>query len=206
MKKGQNEEITAGSFEGKLDQKKKFVELRAKGFSIRKIARKLRHSPQTCLNWQAELEDEIARLKAIELEALYEKYHLLKEHRIELLGSQIEAIRRELKNRDLGELSTEKLLDLQLRYIDEACKEYVEPKLIPAGTIGDFGNKNRAKLDSEDVTFELAMVLLKYRKGLISDAQAKQEISLLQAILKAEDQVDLQKKLEKLETLLGGRK
>jgi hypothetical protein len=50
------------------------------------------------------------------------------------------------------------------------------------------------------------MVLLKYRKGLVSDAQAKQEIYLLHAILKAEDQTDIQKKLDKLETLLDRRK
>jgi hypothetical protein len=202
VKKGDKENINESLPEGKLDLKNKFVELRAKGLSIRKISEQLRHSPQTCLNWQGELEEEIARLKAIELEALYEKYHLLKEHRVKLLGDQIKAIQDELKKRDLSQTSTDKLLELQLKYLEEACKECVEPRISTQEGIGGFSDVNRSKLDSEDVTLELAMVLLKYRKGLLSDVQARQEISLLQAILKAEDQTDIQKKLDKLEALL----
>ena len=194
------------SSEGKVELKHKFIEMRAKGFSIRSIAKQLKLSPQTLSNWQAELEQEIARLKAVELEALYESYHLLKEHRIKLLGDQIQAIQKELKKRDLSEVSTDKLLDSLLKYLDEAGKEYTEPKHLSDEEMARLSDKNRSKLDSEDISSELSMVLLKYRKGLVSDAQAKQEIYLLQAILKAEDQTDIQKKLDKLETLLDRRK
>ena len=85
------------SSKGRVELKNKFVEMRARGLSIRSIARQLKLSPQTLSNWQAELEQEIARLKAIELEALYESYHLLKEHRVRLLGDQIQNIQDELK-------------------------------------------------------------------------------------------------------------
>jgi hypothetical protein len=206
VKKGNKKNGEGALPEGKLDIKNKFIELRAKGLSIRKISEQLRHSPQTCLNWQGELEEEIAKLKALELEALYEKYHLLKEHRVMLLGDQIRAIRDELKKRDLSQTSTEKLLELQLKYLEEAIKECVEPRIFSREGIGRLSNESRPKLDSENVTLELAMVLLKYRKGLLSDTQARQEISLLQAILKAEDQTEIQKKLDKLEALLDRRK
>lgn len=206
MKKENKKNTGEALPEGKLDIKNKFVELRAKGFSIRQIARKLHLSPQILSNWQAELYEEIARLKAVELEALYEKYRLLKKHRVQLLGNQIQVIRREHKKRELSDVSTDKLLELQLRYLDEAGKEYAEPKIISDEEICKISDKSGAKLDSEDVTFELSMLLLKYRKGLISDAQARQEVFLLQAILKSEDQAEIQKKLEKLETLLDRRK
>ena len=206
MKKENKKSTEEALPEGKLDIKNKFVELRAKGLSIRKISEQLRHSPQTCLNWQGELEDEIAKLKAIELEALYEKYHLLKGHRVKLLGDQIKAIQNELKKRDLSQTSTDKLLELQLKYLEEAVKECVEPRIFSREGIGRLSNGSGSKLDSEGVTLELAMVLLKYRKGLLSDTQARQEISLLQAILKAEDQTEIQKKLDKLESLLDRRK
>ena len=55
---------------GKLELKSQFVELRAKGWSYVKIARKLKVSKNTLANWGAELEGEIASLKAMELEAL----------------------------------------------------------------------------------------------------------------------------------------
>jgi uncharacterized small protein (DUF1192 family) len=192
--------------QGKNEVKAKFIEMRAKGFSIRATAKELKLSPQTLSNWQAELEQEIARLKAIELEALYESYHLLKEQRVRLLGDQIQNIQDELKKRDLSEVSTDKLLDILLKYMDEAGKEYVDPKPLSDEEIARLSDKNRSKMDSEDVSSELAMVLFKYRKGFMSDSQARQEIYLLQAILKAEDQTDIQKKLDKLETLLDRRK
>ena len=191
--------------EGKIELRHQFIEMRAKGHSMRSIAKKLGLSPQTLLNWQAELEDEIARFKAMELEALYERYHLLKEHRIKILGEQIRSIQEELGKRDLSAVPTDKLMDLQLKYMDEAEKEYVEPRFLSDDDIGTLDNKTRSKLDSENVHSELALVLLKYRRGILSDSQVKQEISILQAELKAEDQIEIQRKLDKLETLLDGR-
>ena len=191
---------------GKIELKNKFIEMRAKGLSIRSIAKKLKLSPQTISNWQTELEHEIAQLKAIELEALYDEYHLLKNHRIRLLGENLKAIRKDLKTRTLSDVSTEKLLDLNLKYMEEAAKEYTELRFLSDNEINLLGDKKSTKMDTQDISLEVAAVLLKYRKGLVSENQAKQEISLLQTILKAEDQTDIQKKLEKLESLLDGRK
>ena len=110
---------------GKLELQEHFVELRAKGWSLRKIERKIKVSKSALANWDRELEGEIASLKAIELEALYERCFLAKEARIKLLGQQLRRIQRELKSRDLEDVSTEKLLEMQLKYLDGLLGEFV---------------------------------------------------------------------------------
>ena len=113
---------------GKVELKQQFVELRAKGWSLRKIERKLKVSKSTLANWSQEMEEQIASLMAMELEALYESHFLTKEARVKALGEQLKAIQKELKARGLGDVSTEKLLDLQLRYMAALQEEYVQPR------------------------------------------------------------------------------
>ena len=113
---------------GKLELKSDFVELRAKGWSYARIARKLKVSKTTLANWGSELEAEIASLKAMELEALYERYFLAKEGRIKLLGEQLKALQEELKSRDLKEVPTDKLLDLMLKIYQALKEEYTEAR------------------------------------------------------------------------------
>ena len=111
---------------GKLELKAQFIELRAKGWSYVKIAKKLKVSKTTLASWASELEGEIASLKAMELEALYESCFLSKEARIKLLGGQLKAIQEELKGRKLDTVSTEKLLEMELKLYQALQTEYVE--------------------------------------------------------------------------------
>ena len=78
----QKSALTALEAPGKQELKSEFIELRAKGWSYIRIASRLKVSKSTLSNWRAELENEIASLKAMELEALYEEYFLVKEGRI----------------------------------------------------------------------------------------------------------------------------
>jgi hypothetical protein len=192
--------------QGKNEVKAQFIKMRAKGLSIRATAKTLKLSPQTLSNWQAELEEEIAGLKAIELESLYEQYHLLKEHRIQILGSQLQNIKDELSKRDLSEVPTDKLLDIQLKYLDDIRKEYVELKLLSDKDIEALRNKTGTKLDSQGITVEIYQTFLRFKAGLIDIVRANREITILQNMLKAEDQTTLQKKLEWLESILDVRK
>ena len=59
---------------GNSEKKNKFVELRAKGMSFENIAKELGICKQTCINWSKDLEFQVNNLKAIEMEALQEKY------------------------------------------------------------------------------------------------------------------------------------
>jgi len=115
---------------GKLELQQDFIEYRAKGWSYAKIARKLKVAKSTLASWASDLEEEIASAKAMELEALLERYYLLKESRIKLLGEQIKAMEKELKARDLTKVPTEKLLEILLKYHQQLKEEYVEPKVL----------------------------------------------------------------------------
>ncbi|MBY0062353.1 hypothetical protein [Priestia aryabhattai] len=108
-----------------LDTKKKFVELRAKGISFNKIAEHLEVSKTTLIEWSRDLEREIVNLKAIELDELQEMHYVQKQKRIELFGSQLERILKELEERDFSKIATEKLLELQIKYLDCLKREEV---------------------------------------------------------------------------------
>lgn len=126
----QQEDLSLEVYEqpGRQELKSQFIELRAKGWSYLRISKKLKVSKATLSNWSQELEAEIASLKAMELEALYERYYLAKEGRIKLLGEQLLAIQEELKARDLKDVSTDKLLEIQLKVFQALKEEYVEAR------------------------------------------------------------------------------
>jgi transposase-like protein len=113
---------------GREEKRAEFIRLRAKGHSYSQIAERLDVAKGTLSNWNAELEADVAQLKAIELEALHEEYFLLKEGRIRLLGDQLRSIREEVESRDLSDVDTVKLHELMLKYFDELKGEYTEAR------------------------------------------------------------------------------
>jgi len=123
---------------GKMEIKEEFVQLRAKGWSYQRISRRLKVSKSTLSNWRGELEEEIASLKAMELEALQERYWMAKEGKIKLLGETLKAIQKEIKDREkpLADVPTEKLLDLQLKYYLALQEEHTEPRPLSSEEIG----------------------------------------------------------------------
>ena len=191
---------------GKLELKAQFVGLRAKGWSYRRIARQLHVSKSTLANWSQELEEEIASLKAMELEALYETYYLLKEGRIRLLGGVLRKIKAELRSRSLSDVSTDKLLELLLKYDEALQAEYVEPRPLSSQEIAELKAKAGTKLDSQAISEELDDLLKRYKAGLLDIQQARQELALLLAILKAEEQGVIEEKLERIGGVLEVRR
>jgi len=133
---------------GKNELKSQFIEMRAKGLSIRAIAKELQLAPQTISNWHVELEEELERMKAIELEAMHEAFHLLKAHRLRKLGSQLSAIEEEICKRELSDVPTEKLMDLQIKFLDELRKEHVEPRYLSDEDLKDLKCKFGTKMDT----------------------------------------------------------
>lgn len=95
-----------------LETQKKFIKLRAKGMSYQKISAEIGVHEGTLINWAEELRMEIKNARALELEALQDKYYLLKERRIKLFGEKLKALSEELDNRDYSDVKTEKLFDL----------------------------------------------------------------------------------------------
>jgi len=110
-----------------LETKNKFIELRAKGYSFDKIAKELGIAKQTLIDWSREFKNQIANLKAFELEVLQEKYFLSKKNRLETFGSLLGSIKKEIINRDLSDVPTDKLLDLFLKFSIQIEKENISP-------------------------------------------------------------------------------
>ena len=113
---------------GKQELKEQFIQLRAKGFSYRRISEKLDVSIGALSNWNNELEGEIATLKAEELEALYEKFYMTREQKISQLGQQLREIQKEIASRDYSEIPIDKLLDMELRVYQALEDEKIELK------------------------------------------------------------------------------
>lgn len=93
-----------------------FIDLRAKNWSFDRIAKQLEVSKQTLINWSREYQLEISNLRALELDALQEKFALTKLKRLELFGEKLNSLTGELNKRNLTDLSTEKLLEFILKY------------------------------------------------------------------------------------------
>ena len=182
--------------EGRTALKTRFIELRAKGLSYARIARELKVAKGTLTSWSQELSEEIASLKAVQLEELYEKYYLVRAGRIELIGSQMKKLIRELQKRDFAEMTTEKLLDLVLRYFETLKSEYIEPE--PEDRIGD-------KMNAQTIVEALGNTLNRYKTGEIDQDRAQRETSILMSVIKAIETSELQSRLEALEAVLIGR-
>ncbi len=100
--------IERGDFQMKSPViRQKFVELRAQGWSFRRISKELGVAFNTLLNWNKELQEEILHLEKVEREALLEKHSLLIEQRIAAFGS--------LLNKALGEIESRDFANLPLR-------------------------------------------------------------------------------------------
>lgn len=108
------------------DVKMQFVEFRARGLSYDNIAKELGVAKGTLIEWSKQYENDIANLKAIEMEMLQEQYFIAKRARIEIMGELAIRVKGELAERELTDVSTEKLIDLFLKTIGQLKQEEIE--------------------------------------------------------------------------------
>lgn len=108
--------------ENKADKQLKFIELRAKGNSFDRISKKLGVSKNTLIEWSRQNQKEISTLSNIERDALFEAYKMNQKHQIKSLGIQLDKIKAELEKRDLSDVSTEKLINLEIRLFENIEK------------------------------------------------------------------------------------
>ncbi len=175
------------------EQKQEYIRLRAEGRSYSYIAEALHISKSTCTKWEKSLASDIAALKAEELNALYDTYHMKKEARIHQLGGTLQKIEDALTSADLSAMPPEKLLEYKLKYAEALNKEYISTA--PAYKI--------TSTATPDMIVEaLADLLNRVRAGEVSAEQANKESSILSNLLKAYDTVEVKAKIEALEKLL----
>ncbi|MCK2020682.1 hypothetical protein [Peribacillus frigoritolerans] len=108
------------------ETRQKFIELRAKGVSFSKIAKELNTAKSTLIAWSKEHLMEIDNLKAVELESLQEQFYMTKKARIELLGRQVERMKKELDKRDFSDVPSDKLLDALTKTLNRLKNDEIE--------------------------------------------------------------------------------
>ena len=95
----------------------KFIELRSQGWTYARLMAELNLSKPTLINWSRKFQFQIQNLRAIELEALANKWLTSVTDRVNGLGLQLQKVEAELASREIKDLSTTQLYGLarQLR-------------------------------------------------------------------------------------------
>lgn len=101
----------------------KFVELRAQGKSFAAIAEELCVSKPTLIEWSRDMQVTITNLRALNNEALCERYRLTKERQLQLISCQLQAVEAEIQKRGLTHVSTDKLYSILFKLTDELREE-----------------------------------------------------------------------------------
>jgi hypothetical protein len=91
------------------DTKSQFLELRAKGWSLSRIAERLKVSQRTLVDWNRQEHEQIRTLRAIEWEALQEKILATGEQELVRLKKELDRLEAELAKRTVECVSTENL-------------------------------------------------------------------------------------------------
>ncbi len=120
----------------KLDQKERFIEMRAKEVPYEKISLEIRVSKPTLPKWGKGLKLEINNRRATELEYLQDKYCVSKRKRLEYYGEQLDRLFQELQQRDLSDIPTEKLYDM-VKTVASLKQEETTIRFKEEGTLDD---------------------------------------------------------------------
>jgi hypothetical protein len=94
------------------ETQQRFISLRAEGWSFARIADDLTVSKPTLIKWSRKFQFEIQNQRAINIEALHEKWLSTREARVTALGEQLQKLESELAKRDITSLTTHQLFTL----------------------------------------------------------------------------------------------
>ena len=90
----------------------RFIELRAQGWTYARLMTELNVTKPTLIAWSRKHQFQIQNLKAIELEALGEKWLASTTDRVNALGEQLRRVEAELATREPAALTTPQLYAL----------------------------------------------------------------------------------------------
>ncbi|HOC58288.1 MAG TPA: hypothetical protein PKI20_21915 [Verrucomicrobiota bacterium] len=112
------------------DTKSQFLELRANGWSLARIAAHLKVAQRTLVDWNRQEHEQIRTLRAIELEALQEKILSTREQELTRLKQELDRLERELVGRKVEFVSTENLYRLSALVRAEIRKVCAAPPVV----------------------------------------------------------------------------
>ena len=90
----------------------RFIQLRAKGWTYERLMTELNVSKPTLIAWCRKHQFQIQNLKAIEMEALGDKWLASVTDRVDGLGGQLRLVEAEIRQRSVSDLSTAQLYSL----------------------------------------------------------------------------------------------
>ena len=96
------------------ETRQKFVERRAQGWSLVRLAAELGVARSTLIEWSRQLRFEIQNQRAIELDDLRNRLLGSCQSRASVLAEKLGRVEEELRKRDLTAVSTRSLFDLSL--------------------------------------------------------------------------------------------
>jgi transcriptional regulator with XRE-family HTH domain len=102
------------------ETKARFIEMRGQGLPLAKISTEINVSKPTLISWERNFKEEIDNVRAIELEAMYDKYYLSARKKVEFFGDVLKRIKDELETRDLSTVHTDKLFAMYAHFYREA--------------------------------------------------------------------------------------
>jgi len=114
------------------ETKSQFIELRAKGWSLARIADRLNVCTRTLVDWNRHSQTEIRALCGVELEALQEKVLATHEQELTRLTQHLQRLEEEMAKRPLQFVETKDLYRLSSLVRAEIRKVRVEPELAEA--------------------------------------------------------------------------
>ena len=94
------------------DTKSKFLEFRGKGWSLARIAKQIDVSVRTLADWNQQHRQEIRTLRAIDIEALQEKFLATHEQELSSLTAQLQRIGQAIGDSKLQFVETKDLFRL----------------------------------------------------------------------------------------------
>ena len=115
-----------------LEEVEQFIDLRARGYSFDKISQQIGVSKPVLIKWERIHRERIEQERGFEVQAILEKYNLMRLSKIEAFSFLLDCVLSELKKRgeSLSSLSTEKLLSLGLS-LEERLSQDTRLDLLP---------------------------------------------------------------------------
>jgi lambda repressor-like predicted transcriptional regulator len=113
-----------------IETKNRFFELRAKGWSLARIAAKINVAQRTLVNWNRQHAQELRRLRAAELEALHERIFATHQQEARRMATLLETVEEKLAARALQYEDTRSLFRMAVALRGEIRQQRREVDLM----------------------------------------------------------------------------
>ena len=114
-----------------IDDRRRFVDMRARGYSFQKISEEISVSKPTLIAWAKEssVATDVQNLRAVYMDELQEQHAVTRRHRLATFGGMLSRVKAELEERDLSEVSTDKLVTMAIKLGDALRRDELELEL-----------------------------------------------------------------------------